>query len=308
MSQQRPHQFSIIVTTKNRDQYLQQALDSILAQTRAAAEVVIVDDGSDVAVVDRLPGSERFQHVRHANSLGVSAARNAGARAARSDWLVFLDDDDWLADDFLEHITAFLEGACKPTAFIWSGKTKVFERKGKRVPVLLPAVPTDHPPSPQDWASLMDVTCSGMAFNREAFLAAGGFDEQLTMTEDRDLMFRLLAAGVVGFPCPSANLFFRIHDGSRLSNEGHRRVGAESDLTVLQRHQTFLDKHPVLAERFMGRVAKRLWDAGYYDEAIAINQRLCHITPGSQRGRRRQFLWALQRRFRPQIKQLSGFH
>lgn len=307
MSQQRPHQFSVIVTTKNRDQYLKQALDSILAQTRAAAEVVVVDDGSDVAVADRLPGSERFRHVRHENSLGVSAARNAGARAARSDWLVFLDDDDWLADDFLEHITACLDSACDSTAFLWSSKIKVFERSGKRVTVTLPTVHNDRPPLPQDWSSLMDVTCSGMTVQREVFLATGGFDEQLTMTEDRDLMFRLLAANCVGFPCPEAKLFFRIHDGPRLSTDARLRVAAICDITVVEQHIEFLSRTPNLAERFMGRVAKRLWAAGYYDEAIAINRRLCHITPGSQRGRRRQFLWALQRRFRPQIKQLSGF-
>lgn len=307
MPQQSSPRFSVIVTTKNRIHYLQEALDSILAQDLPAAEVVIVDDGSDVAVADQLTGYDALpvRHVRHEASRGVSAARNAGARTATGNWVVFLDDDDWLSDDFLSQVSSCLQSALEPPVFIWSAKTNVHEGSGKRVPVPLESSTDGQPSQTSCWVSLMDVTCSGMTFNRTEFLESGGFDEQLSMTEDRDLIFRLLAENKSGIPCPSANLFFRIHDGPRLSNDGRQKVQAQSDLVVLERHQEFLAQQPALAERFIGRVAKRLWDAGYYGEAIEANRIQCRIAPGSVRARKRQLSWGLKRRFKPQTKLLS---
>ena len=101
--------FSVIVPAYNSTATLGRAIDSILAQTWPAHEIIVVDDGStdDTADVARGYG-DRVRLVRQANE-GVSAARNAGVRIATGDWLAFLDADDWYARDRLRLHAEWIE-------------------------------------------------------------------------------------------------------------------------------------------------------------------------------------------------------
>ncbi len=93
--------FSVIVPVFNGARTIGRALDSILAQTHPAHEVIVVDDGSadDTRSVVESYGS-RVRYLRQANQ-GVSVARNRGVAAATGDWLAFLDADDWFLPDRL---------------------------------------------------------------------------------------------------------------------------------------------------------------------------------------------------------------
>ena len=88
---------SVIIPAYNAGLHIARAIESVLAQTREADEIVVVDDGSTdntAAEVSRLGDRVRYIHQENA---GVSAARNAGVRAARGNWIAFLDaDDEWL--------------------------------------------------------------------------------------------------------------------------------------------------------------------------------------------------------------------
>lgn len=93
--------FSVIIPAYNAAATLERAIDSVLAQSWPAEEILVVDDGSTDATADiarRYGGSVRL--LQQANA-GVSVARNAGAAAARGDWLAFLDADDWYTPDRL---------------------------------------------------------------------------------------------------------------------------------------------------------------------------------------------------------------
>ena len=87
--------FAVIIPAFNASATLRQAVDSVLAQTYAPHEIIVIDDGSTdaTAQVARSYGT-RVTLISQGNS-GVSAARNAGARAASAEWLCFLDADDW---------------------------------------------------------------------------------------------------------------------------------------------------------------------------------------------------------------------
>lgn len=91
-----PHaRISVIIPAFNRGHTLPRALDSVRAQTRAADEILIVDDGSTDNTAEVLTAFPRVHCIRQENR-GVSAARNTGIRAATGDWLAFLDsDDEW---------------------------------------------------------------------------------------------------------------------------------------------------------------------------------------------------------------------
>ncbi|NEV63011.1 glycosyltransferase family 2 protein [Thiorhodococcus minor] len=105
---------SVIIPTHNRSSTLKKAIQSVLKQTSAVDEIIVVDDGctdDTVAVLKEMSKTiyrPRIVGIRQ-DSRGPSAARNAGIRAARSEWVAFLDDDDiWLAGK-IEKQMAILE-------------------------------------------------------------------------------------------------------------------------------------------------------------------------------------------------------
>ena len=102
-----PPKISIIVPIYNTGRFLRECLDSLLNQTFPASdyEVVAVNDGS----TDESLAILRSYQLRHANLMvydrphcGVSAAVEYGVMASRSEWIAFVDSDDWLEADFLE--------------------------------------------------------------------------------------------------------------------------------------------------------------------------------------------------------------
>lgn len=93
MSRQ-PNGISVVIPTFNRRTTIEQAINSVLAQTQAPAEVVVVDDGSNDGTAEVLSGyGDRITVVHQANG-GVCRARNAGVDAVRTPWVAFLDSDD----------------------------------------------------------------------------------------------------------------------------------------------------------------------------------------------------------------------
>jgi len=89
-----PATFSVIIPNYNNAATLGRAIDSVLAQTWPAHEIIVIDDGSsDASPEVAARYGQRIRYIRQANG-GVSAARNAGAALASGNWLAFLDADD----------------------------------------------------------------------------------------------------------------------------------------------------------------------------------------------------------------------
>jgi len=101
---------SVIIATMDREEELYRCLDSIWAQSRLPEELVIVDDGAlDVEALRlRVPQGVEFQYHRKSPP-GLSASRNLGARAARGEFLLFLDDDVVLDPNFIEEISKIFQ-------------------------------------------------------------------------------------------------------------------------------------------------------------------------------------------------------
>ncbi|MBQ7541667.1 MAG: glycosyltransferase [Clostridia bacterium] len=105
---------SVIVPIYKVEAYLKKCVDSILAQTYPALEVILVDDGSPDgcgAICDEYAGQDARVRVIHQENGGVSKARNAGLDAAEGRYVMFTDSDDWIEPDMvatlIEGITAY---------------------------------------------------------------------------------------------------------------------------------------------------------------------------------------------------------
>lgn len=85
-------QFSVIIPTYNRPEFLRHAVESVLRQTVEDFEVVVVNDGGEDPV--GLPADTRVRLITRKNNEGLSAARNTGLEAATGKYVAFLDDDD----------------------------------------------------------------------------------------------------------------------------------------------------------------------------------------------------------------------
>jgi len=98
---------SVIIPTYNRAYCVGEAIESVLAQSLREREIIVVDDGSTdetSAVVERYGDAVRY--IRQLNA-GVGAARNTGIRAARGEYVAFLDsDDEWLPDKLGVQVSA----------------------------------------------------------------------------------------------------------------------------------------------------------------------------------------------------------
>lgn len=102
---------SVIVPVYKVESYLHRCVDSILNQTFTDFELILVDDGSPdncPAICDEYVEQDNRVHVIHQNNCGLSAARNAGIEWAfsnsKSQWLTFVDSDDWVHPQYLQFL------------------------------------------------------------------------------------------------------------------------------------------------------------------------------------------------------------
>ena len=95
---------SVIIPVYNAEPCLRRCLDSVLASACGDFEIVLINDGSTDGSLkictEYATGDRRIRLITQENQ-GVSAARNRGIDEALGEWLIFLDADDFITDDFL---------------------------------------------------------------------------------------------------------------------------------------------------------------------------------------------------------------
>ena len=108
-----PSSVAIVIPCFNHGQFVEEAVNSALAQSLAAAEIIVVDDASDegTRVACEKLASERVRVIRNPKNLGLSASRNRGISEARSDCILPLDADDRMHPDFLKETLPILDSS-----------------------------------------------------------------------------------------------------------------------------------------------------------------------------------------------------
>lgn len=102
---------SVIIPVYNVAPYLAKCLDSVLAQTMSDIEVICVNDGStdnSGKILQDYAAKDRRVKIINQNNQGISAARNAGLKVVQSDYVMFVDSDDYIAADMTEKLHSMM--------------------------------------------------------------------------------------------------------------------------------------------------------------------------------------------------------
>ena len=104
---------SVIVPVYNVEAYLERCVESILQQTYAHFELILINDGSTDSsgqICDHLASQYENIKVYHIENAGVSNARNMGIQLATGSWVTFIDSDDFVTQDYLATLAGAVEG------------------------------------------------------------------------------------------------------------------------------------------------------------------------------------------------------
>lgn len=221
---------SVIIPTRDRPQQLNQACQSVFEQMIKPQEIIIVDDGSQISI-DRLsleqlcPQEINIKIERFNSSQGACIARNKGAEIARSDILMFLDDDDtWEENKIKDQLEVF---ANHPDLdLVYSGKLIVSSEDRQKIlyrvkPKALGKL------YPQILYSNLIGTTSSVAIKKKFFQEIGGFDEKMPSLQDYELWIRVSKAGLVGHD-RSCNVRYTVSAKSegQISGQSQRHIQA----------------------------------------------------------------------------------
>lgn len=178
---------SVVIPTYNRLSFLKEAVASILNQTLAPKEIIIIDDGSTDgtwAWLKAIPSE--VVRIFLQDNRGPAAARNFGVAHATGRWVAFLDSDDLWRENKLEVQMAFFQS--HPDYKICQTE-EIWIRNGVRVnPRLIHRKHSGH--IFEQCLPLCIISPSAVAIEREFFLGLGGFDEDYPVCEDYELWLR----------------------------------------------------------------------------------------------------------------------
>lgn len=199
----------------NGEQYLDDAIDSVLTQDFSDFEFLLIDDAS----TDRSPEiiqsyaqrDARIRLIENPQNIGLTRSLNKGMRAARAEFVARLDADDIAAPQRFSQQYRYL--VKQPECTVVGSVAHLIDVRGQ-------------PQGQTDWFSdgalaaqlffFNSLAHSSVMFRREPILALGGYDDDFTRAQDYDLWLRCLAAGHTIHILPDALTGHRVH-GDRVT-------------------------------------------------------------------------------------------
>lgn len=228
---------TVVIPCFNYGRFLVEAVESVLSQDEGAPRTIVVDDGStDAATLSVLEGLPPEVEVLRRENGGPAAARNSGAEASDTAYLLTLDADDKLAPGSLRRLRELHER--DPSLGYAYGLIEFFgEWSGRmRFP--------DYDPYRLLYRPIIGVTS---LVRREAWEEIGGFDSRVRGYEDWDFYLGALERGWEGGRVPHPVLLYRRHRGSKLDVD---RSAYRSGYRILrERHAGLYRRSDELARR-----------------------------------------------------------
>lgn len=188
----------VVIPFHNGSAWIERALMSATNQSPKPKKVLVVDDGSAVEEASFLHGlasTYNFEILTQRNA-GQSRARNLGVQSSDSDYICFLDQDDYFLPNHISALLEIVDFSDAKFAFSYGDLVRVSD-SGEVLSESCVNVNSEHPHT--DLRVMvrhnMYILPSATLIKRTAFLQVGGFDEKLQGYEDDDLFLRFFLAG-----------------------------------------------------------------------------------------------------------------
>ena len=215
---------SVIIPAYNAAKYIAKAIRSVLIQNYSNFELVIVDDGSTDQTKDIVHSfkDERIKYFYQQNS-GLAATHNEGIRKSKGDFLIKLDHDDMIAQDFIAgHIQEFEK--CPDADLVYCDDLLIDEY-GKPIRVIERPEYTDRKSLIRDLFHCgFPVVPFRTCIRRNVFDKIGLFDEDLRMAEDYDMIRRFVKHGLKTHHLKAALYLRRITSDSLSRNRSAEKA------------------------------------------------------------------------------------
>lgn len=202
-----PVTISVVIPCYNYARYLPEAINSVLAQTRPADEIIVVDDGSTDATAEVAAKFPKVKYFKIKNS-GVATARNVGIQKASGTYIACLDADDKLLPTFIETLLPVISKD-RTLGIVYGGILDTFE-DGREVV-------SGWPPTFSFAQQIHKRNCipSCNIFRKAAWQRAGGYKSRYTPAEDAELWTRMTSYGYNALKVTDSPVYaYRIHSQS----------------------------------------------------------------------------------------------
>jgi glycosyltransferase involved in cell wall biosynthesis len=256
---------SVIMPAYNSEDFISEAINSVLNQTFPDFELIISDDGSTdrtLEIAQSYAARDKRVRVLQGENVGAAANGNRCLRAAKYPWIARMDSDDIsFPDRFAQLMDAVREN---PEVVLWGGYAITIDRKGKRLRRV-----HSGPESAEEYleyrriGKVIYVTSPTCLFRRDVALEIGGYNSKMEGADDVELMNNMAERGPVR-TIRRELAFYRIHGGSisstryMLQQRIFEFIAARnqarlqgSDLS-LEEYQRSLDEQPVLRRLLRG--------------------------------------------------------
>ncbi|MGD0480649.1 MAG: glycosyltransferase family 2 protein [Terracidiphilus sp.] len=265
---------SVIMPACNAERTIGKALESVRAQTYQNWEIIVVNDGGTDATGRMV--AEFAQHtprnvmlLEHAQSRGPSAARNIAMKAAKGEYLAFLDADDIWMPEHLGRLCAVLDSGKADLAYAGG---YVFRETPSGEIELLPIDTIEVKNPRQDLFRRNYFNTSAAAITRQLMEAAGDFDESIWAGEEWDYWIRAAALGFAIASTEEQTYYYRKSAGSLSAVPAKM---AESSGRMFEKHR----QCGILSEgEIVARARASYFAAGrmYWREDPAAASRMFH--------------------------------
>ena len=235
---------SVIIPCYNQGAFIDEAVDSVLAQTFDDFEIIIVNDGSTDAATNAL--LEKYSRpkttVLHTLNQGVSAARNTAIKAAAGKYILPLDADDKIEPDYLEKTVAVLDNHPE-TGVVWSKADFFGAQRG------------EWELKPFSLKQMMNNGCvfATALFRKSDWERIGGYNVNMVHSlEDWDFWLSFVERNIGFYQIPEILFHYRKHAVSRTTLSNGKNT--QSRKSIILNHLNLYAAHPDLVRRSMAEL------------------------------------------------------
>lgn len=187
---------SAVIPTYNREKTIGRAIESVLAQAHLPFEIVVIDDGSEDNTQKVVESYGKIVRYVYQANKGVSAARNRGVSEANTEWIAFLDSDDYWLPHHLGNIVSAIRDTNGRASLYFSDTMRSQEKGGESLWDLcrFQVRGTYHfQDEASEWAfmRIQPMMLQSSVIRKEAYRNAGGLPEKMLTREDTFLFYKL---------------------------------------------------------------------------------------------------------------------